>query len=120
MGLLRLLPSTKEMLPRPPSRLFHLTALVIHRVLPWLLAIALALAVRKAALDLTHAPSLLAAWVELTGHIKATRPLAFLFGAMGVLYGLKERNLRRVTEARLARRIPELERIIQEMGGAQP
>jgi len=47
--------------------------------------------------------------VELTGRVKATRPFAFLFGALGIAYALQQRNLRRAVEARLARRIPELQ-----------
>ena len=93
----------------------RLLTLAIHRIFPWILAIVLVLAVRAAAMDLAGAPSLLAAWVELTTSIKATRPFAFLFGAMGIFYGFNERKLRRATESQLARRIPELERIIEDL-----
>ena len=105
---------------REPSVVLKLLTLLINRVFPWVLAIVLVVAVRDAAMDLAKAPSLLAAWVELTGRVKATRPFAFLFGALGIAYGLQQRNLRRAVEARLARRIPELERIIEQHRTTRP
>jgi hypothetical protein len=84
----------------------HLLSLLISKVLPWVLLIFLIRAVADAAVDLSGAPGVLGAWVELSGNLKVTRGFAFIFGGMGFLYGLQQRRLRLMEQAQASSAIP--------------
>jgi hypothetical protein len=94
---------------RPPAWV-HWVSVFVEKVLPWIAAIGLVLAVRSAALALSGQETTLGAWLELTSRVRVSRGFALVFGGLALLYGLQQRNLRRLETRRLAARIAELER----------
>jgi len=97
--------------PNKPAALIiiDLISLSIHKVLPWLLAVWLVIAVRDAAMSLSGEGSLFRAWVELTSNLRVSRGFAFVFGVFGIVYGLRQRSLRETQYRHLSQRISELE-----------
>jgi hypothetical protein len=96
--------------PPPRSRtaslaVVHIVALLIQKVLPWILAIVLMTAVRETAYSASGQSRLMDAWRELTQNIKVSRGFALVFGSFGILYGLQQRNLRRAEHARWSRAV---------------
>lgn len=89
--------------------LLHLTSLAFKYIVPWLLALAVLAALRDAALALSGQNTLFGAWVEFTSNIRVSRGFAFVFGTLGILYGLQQRSHRRAEEQRLTQRIRQLE-----------
>jgi hypothetical protein len=93
--------------------LIDLAAVVLRDVFPWTalcIALYLLLQLVETALPPDSDP-----WITLMTNATRTRALAFIFGFMGALYGIQQRNLRRSTEFRLKSRIAALEREITAM-----
>ena len=84
--------------------------LVISRALPWLLAILALTVLRDVLLQLTRTDSTPHAWVRLMSDVSRTRAFAFVFGILGALYGIRQRELRRRAVKRLEMRMASLER----------
>jgi hypothetical protein len=96
-----------------PLRLIDLASLFVAKVLPWLLAIWLVYAVKEAAASLSGKDTLLGSIVELAGRVRVTRGFAFIFGGLGIFYGLQQRSLRHAAERYLRGRVAELEAKLQ-------
>ncbi len=90
----------------------------IQKVLPWILLLAALYQVRLIASTAIGKESFLEVWIVWMSNAKVTRMSAFVFGLMGVAYGLAQRALRRAAEQKLRGRIAELE-AAAEAGRAQ-
>jgi hypothetical protein len=87
----------------------HCASLFIHKALPWILAVILLHVVAQSALAFLGTDSLLGAWLELTSNMKVTRGFAFIFGGIGLLFGMQQRRIRQLEQAQFSVRISELE-----------
>jgi hypothetical protein len=101
----------QETRTRPPElklKLIDLAAVALRYVAPWvLLCVALYLLLRVAQIATQPGSDVLA---DLLSNVTRTRALAFIFGIMGMMYGIRERNLRRAAVVRLSTRVEALER----------
>ena len=96
-------------------KLIDLTATLLRYAVPWAavcLALYLFLQIVRAAAG-TGSDAI----VALLSNVTRTRALAFVFGVMGALYGIEQRNLRRTATQRLKARIDTLER---ELAAVRP
>jgi len=82
----------------------HIISLLVSRVGPWVLAIALIRAVADSALALSGADNLFGAWIQFSTNLKVTRGFAFVFGAVGFVYGVQQRRLRLLEKAQSSAR----------------
>jgi hypothetical protein len=93
-------------------RMCDLLALLIQYALPWI-GLAVGLYLFRDAVRQLFNESDSPIWIGLMTNINRTRAFAFIFGFLGVFYGLQERNLRHSAVTRLRQRIAELERELQ-------
>ncbi len=90
----------------PPKQL---SLVFIQKVLPWVFLLVALYQVRLIASSAMGKESFLEVWLVWMSNAKVTRMSAFVFGLMGVAYGLAQRALRRAAEQRLQSRIARLE-----------
>ena len=90
----------------------NLFALTIRYAVPWL-SLCFALFsighIMTLAFDSSSAAN---TWIQLMSNVSRTRAFAFIFGFLGVMYGIQERNLRRSEVKRLRLRVTVLERAL--------
>lgn len=87
----------------------HCVAIFVHKALPWILAVILLHVVAQSALAFSGTDSLVGAWLELTSNMKVTRGFAFIFGGIGLLFGMQQRRIRQLEQAQFSARISALE-----------
>ena len=98
----------------------NVVALTLRYVIPWLgvcVALYLFAGIVAAALG---SSSISNAWVQLMSNVSRTRGFAFVFGFLGVLYGIQQRNLRPASVTRLRARLTALEHAPEAKSGARP
>jgi hypothetical protein len=98
-------------------KVIDLLTVVIARLGPWALAVLAAYFVRGSIESATHQPTLPQAWMRMMSGLPQVRAFAFIFGMLGLAYGIRERELRRTCTERLMQRTAELERQLNEKGG---
>lgn len=91
-----------------------LLTVVIAKLGPWALAVLAAYYVRESIQSATHQPTFSQAWMQVMTRLPQVRAFAFIFGMLGLAYGIKERELRRASTERLMQRTAELERQLNE------
>lgn len=106
-------------IPTLALRLIDLFSFALHRLSPWVLAIVGLYLLRDILVALNQESSATAFWVQLMGNVQRTRGFAFLFGGLAIVYGLKQRELRRTAVDRLSHRVTELESLIQRIQAEQ-
>ena len=100
-------------------RLIDLVTVLIARLGPWALAVLAAYYIRGCIQSATHQPTLSQAWMRMMTGLPQVRAFAFIFGMLGLAYGIKERELRRASTERLMQRTAKLERQLNEQGSSQ-
>ncbi len=96
-------------------RLIDLAATAIHRLGPWLAAVWLLSLLHRLVLAASGTDDPQSAWLNLFGGVARTRTFAFVFGILGALYGLRQRDLRHRAVGRLKERVRKLEQRIEGM-----
>lgn len=101
-------------------RLIDLTATAIHRIGPWLAAAWLLRLLHELVLAAAGTDDPQSAWITFFSGASRTRVFAFVFGVLGALYGLRQRELRHSAESRLKTRVRLLERQIEDLRQSTP
>jgi hypothetical protein len=99
-------------------KFINVFALALRYAVPWLcLCVALYLfaGIMAAAFQSESGANI---WIQLMSNVSRTRAFAFVFGFLGVLYGIQERNLRRTTVKRLRARLNTLEQALTQKSNA--
>lgn len=97
-------------------KLIDLLTVLVSKLGPWILATLASYYVRASILAATHEQSLWPAWLRMMTGLPEVRAFAFLFGMLGLAYGIKERELRRASIERLRHRTEEQERLLDQHG----
>jgi hypothetical protein len=102
----------------PPERrgagASHLLALSIQYILPWAGAILCLWLLREILADQSQDGSWGAAVFDMLSGLRRIRGFALVLGLVGIVYGARQRNLRRRSERVLKERIAELEHRLGE------
>jgi len=83
---------------------------VIHTVVPWTAAILIALYFEKSVSSLAGQYTFAKIGVGFLGDFRISETFAYIFGAGGVVYGIKRRRLHQDSVERTAQRISDLEK----------
>lgn len=98
----------------PPERrragASHLLALSIQYIVPWAGAILCLWLLREILADQSQEGSWGAAVFDMLSGLRRIRGFALVLGLVGIVYGARQRNLRRRSERVLKERISDLER----------
>ena len=83
------------------TRPLDLLSFLVTTILPLLLWLAALYTLRDVLLAATQQRSMLPAWVELMSGLSRARGFGFVFGFLGILYGVQQHWLRAKLEAKL-------------------
>jgi hypothetical protein len=76
-------------------KIIDLLTVLISKLGPWVLAAAVSYYIRGSILAAMRQETLLPAWMKMMASVNQVRVFGFIFGLLGLAYGLKERELRR-------------------------
>ena len=76
-------------------KVIDLLTVLISKLGPWLLAVAVAYYIRGSILAVMHEDTLAPAWMKMMSSLNQVRVFGFIFGLLGLGYGIRERELRR-------------------------
>ena len=85
---------------------------IVHTIVPWTAAAVVAFFFYKSVISLAGQYTFAQIGVGFLGDFRVSEGVAYLFGAGGVVYGVKQTKLRRDNVERMAGRIAELEKQI--------
>jgi hypothetical protein len=95
-------------------KLIDLLTALISKLGPWVLAVLASCYIRASILAATQQQTAWAAWMRMMAGLNQVRAFAFIFGMVGLVYGIRERELRRAAVKRLRRRNTELECLLEQ------
>ncbi len=98
-------------------RAIDLATVVVSRLGPWILLAAAAYYLRGAVVEAAQEKALWPAWLRMLTRLNQVRAFGFIFGLLGLVYGIRERELRRAAVKRLSERNRELEGLLEQRGG---
>src|ERR1700683_1931169 len=103
-------PSPEELRYRLKFRIVDMIGSTIHTIVPWGCAVLIAWIFYKSVLSLAGQYTFAQIGIRFLGDLRVSDSVAYIFGARGVVYGLKRRKLLRDNIERTANRIADLEK----------
>lgn len=82
---------------------------MVVRMGPWLILLLVLFVLYEIVTSVSGRHGFFEVWLFLMQYMKLIRGFAYVFGAVGIFYGLRERELRRAAVERLTRRVQEME-----------